>query len=268
LSRQEDDLEQSILCLTEAIFLPLPQDTYTLNVVQIFHFLTLTILSHVKHSWQPEDIKCFITYLRYLHGRWREAPNVLPFLPFTVTSILVHALAIQVELELEDAARDIEEMADLCDELLDFDTSESTSSSYAPVMVLLEAVNARLAKHTDWQWQLRPPYEKVMECLRKANVRLPDSHRVSIILEAFLWLRYTETPSDDILQEGMAILDKIINFRGSEDKPSPYREEALMFSACFNQAQFSAYGKPEHLEQTIGTLCNWIDETSLENPLR
>lgn len=106
-----------------------------------------------------------------------------------------------------------------------------------------------------------------MECLRKANVRLPDSHRVSIILGAFLWLRYTETPSDDILQEGMAILDKIITFRGSEDKPSPYREEALMFSACFNQAQFSAYGKPERLEQTIGTLCNWIDETSLENPL-
>jgi hypothetical protein len=53
-------------------------------------------------------------------------------------------------LEREGAARDIEEMADLCDELVHLSTS--MSHSYAAVIV--EAVNARLAKYTD----LRPMF--------------------------------------------------------------------------------------------------------------
>jgi hypothetical protein len=44
-------------------------------------------------------------------------------LPYPVTATLVRALALSAELELGDVDQDIEEMADLCDELLNSDIS-------------------------------------------------------------------------------------------------------------------------------------------------
>jgi len=115
LSKQPDDLEQSILGFTEAILTLLFP-----NVNQAFDFLTLAIFLRAAESKHPEDVKYSVIYLRYWRGLLHDVHNPLSFL---VTSFLVSALAFQAESELGDMDQDIEEMADLCDELLDSDIS-------------------------------------------------------------------------------------------------------------------------------------------------
>jgi len=70
LSGQQDDLEQSILGFTEAIYLPPSRDNtyfYGRNIFLIFYLLTLAILLRAMKSRQPEDVKFCVICLRYLH---------------------------------------------------------------------------------------------------------------------------------------------------------------------------------------------------------
>ena len=114
LSRQRDDLDQSILHFTEAIYLPLPWGLCPLIIVQ-FYSLTLAIFFRAKAYGQHTDVKCCIAFLRYLRGQWHQDPIDLPI---PVTETLVSALAIKVDLSLGDVDQDIGEMADLCSEIL------------------------------------------------------------------------------------------------------------------------------------------------------
>ncbi len=262
LSGQPNDLEKSILHFTEAIFLPLPRHTRSpdLNIVQIFYFLTLAIFIRIKESAQPDDVKCCTTYLRYLHEQWHEVP--IEGL-FPVTETLIRALAFQVKLELGDADQDIEEMVDLCNELLNSDDT-SIESLTDSIMAFVGVVIA----YPKGPFQAEIPSDKIISCLRKATIRLPDLHLVSIVLAQSLYNRFLITPSYDDLEEGMAILDAVISFNDSSDGLSPHLEDALDFAAKFAMAQFDAYGKPEHLEQAIHRLQAFLDRTPLENPNR
>ena len=253
LSGQRDDFEQSALGFTEAIFLPLPHGPCPLNIVQIFYYLTLAIFLRANQSRQPKDIKCCIFYLRYLRGQWHE---VSVDIPISVTEALVRALAVQVELELGDADKDIEEIADLCDELLNSDISITFLTD--PIMAFAKAVNdARLEVPVD----RRTPSEKVIKCLQTAAICLPDSHLVSIVLAESLLNRFVLTASEEDYQEGMAIVDKVIAFRDPGDRLSPYSKKAVELAASFALPRFMADGKPEHLEQAIYRLRALLDTT-------
>src|SRR6266851_7450653 len=83
LSKQQDDLEQSILGFTGAILsLPLPLPFPNIN--QAFHSLTLATYLRAKESKHPEDVQYSVIYLRY----WRGLPHDIhnPF-SFPVTSL-------------------------------------------------------------------------------------------------------------------------------------------------------------------------------------
>src|SRR6266851_7268418 len=124
LNRQpEDDLEESILGFTEAILsLPLPRDSPIPfpNINSAFHSLTAAISLRGDKSRHPEDIKCSVIYYRYLRGL---PPDIHNRFSIPVTRNFVRALACQVESKVENVDQNIEEMADLCDELLSSDSS-------------------------------------------------------------------------------------------------------------------------------------------------
>jgi hypothetical protein len=88
-----------------------------------------------------------------------------------VTATLVRALALQVDLGLGDVNENIEEMADLCDALLNDDISiESLLESLTlPIVAFARTVRVRL----DGLPGSRIPSEKVIKCLQKAAIRLP-----------------------------------------------------------------------------------------------
>src|SRR6266851_1210460 len=261
LSGQLDDLEQSTLGFTQAIYLPRLLDSRPrdLNIVQIFHSLTLALYVRAEESRQPKDVGYCIMYLRYLREQWYEVPFDMP-LP--VAGTLVCTLAIQVELKLGDVDYDIEEMAELFDELLTSDTSNTFLTD--PTIAFARVVDANLEGPIDGQ----VPSEKVIRCLRMVIRRLPDLHDGSIVLAQSLFNRFNITASDDDYNEGMAILDKVIAFRDSGDRLSPYSKRALALASTFAFARFSACGKPEHLEQMIYRTQIWLEGTSLEDPTR
>jgi CHAT domain-containing protein len=261
LSNQQDDLEQSILSLTEAIYIPLPFDARLsdLNVVLNFNLLTHVMFLRAKNSGQPEDIRCCVIYLRYMRGQWHGPDNF----PLPITTTLVSALALKVALKFGDVDQDIEEIADLCNELLSSNISKESLTE-----VIADFAGAAPA-HIKGLNDGKSPSSRVVNSLRKATMRLPELHDVSFYLAMALLKCCYINPSDADYKEGMAILDKLISFRGPGDSPSPYREEALNFAAMFATTHFYASGKPEYLEQAIYRIRTWSDdETSFEDPLR
>ncbi|KAH9983075.1 hypothetical protein BJV74DRAFT_852352 [Russula compacta] len=249
-SNQPNDLEQSILYFTEAIFLPnaLDEDGKPVDVIKVFYFLAGAIFQRAEKRQRPEDIRCCIKYLRYLRGQCSE---VLNSPRYAVKELLVRAMAIQVEMEPENAVQDIDEMADLCCQLLNSDTR------YAEVVdTHVGGVNGNVLS------------KEVVKCLQKAQMRLPDQDDVSIVLAKCLFKRFMAAPSDDDYKEGMAILDKIIVFRGPGDTPSLYRERALKLAGMFAKIRFELQPSNKHLEDAISRIRARLNGTSLDDPLR
>jgi len=261
LLRQQDDLEQSVLGFTEAIYHEVPGDPRALgrSIVQIFGALTLVLVIRVEVFRRSGDVKCCLMFLRHLHGQWHD---VTINWPFPVTETLVHVLADHIELNLGDVGQDIEEMADLCDELLDTNIS---NKSLTPLIIFLARAAGESAGKLEGPIR---PSEKVIGCLRKATVRLPDLEPIQLGLARLLCVRFMTSPSDDDNEEGMAILEKFINFQGPGDRPHPYRILALNMVAELASDQFFVSGKPEHLEQAISHLRIILHETSPEDPFR
>lgn len=257
--KKQDDLELSILHFTEAIYLPLPWGPSPQITSLIFYSLALAIFLRAKEYGQPRDVTCCTMYLRHLR---RQRTEECFELPIPVTETLVSALAVQVEFELGDVDQVIEEMADLCGELLD--SHISTPSRAGPITAFAGAIGG----HFDVLFGGRIPSEKVIRCLRNATMRFPDLHDVAIALAKSLLIRFNRTPSDDYYKEGMATLDKVITFHVPGIRERPYREMALDFAALFSKVHFEAYGKPEHLEEAIYRSRAALDGMTLDNPDR
>jgi len=254
------DLEQSILGFTEAVCLTRPSDIGSLNIVETFFFLAHAVSIRARVSRQPEDVRSCIMYYRYLREHWH---NDLNHIPTTVTETLVRVLAIQVELDPGDADQDIEDMAELCDELLNSESDISTDSLMLLVKDFARAVDAHF-REAKWQ----TPSDKAIGCLRNACLRLLYPDHISFVLARSLLFRFNLTFSDDDFKEGMAILDRILAPFATKDRPSLFQEPALKLAATFDSLQFFARGGPEHLEQAIHHIHALLDVASLEDPDR
>src|SRR5712671_6599201 len=257
-TRQRQDLEQSILHSTAAIFFPRPRDGSPPNTIQMFFSIALTLFHRARESREPEDVKYCIKYLRYLHDQPLEVFGVTPDL---VTEVLIHALKIQAELDLGEMW-DIEEMAILCRELLTSDIS--TTFPTDSIMALVRAVKAQCG---GWNGFREPP-EKVIECLREANRRLPNSHQLSIALACVLSNRFHITYSNDDYEEATAILDKVIASRSPGDVPNRYQDIALHMVAFLTQARSAFFGKPENAEQAIHRIRTLFGGASVDEAFR
>jgi hypothetical protein len=172
------------------------------NINEEFYSLTFAIFLRAIESTgrRPDDVKYFIMYLRYLRGLPHDVRDLLS-LP--VTKSLVLTLALQVGSKLGDTDQDIEEMTGLCDELLNSDPS--TDPLTDRIMAFARTVQARVTE----TWGVRIPSEKVIGCLRRAAMRRPNLHFVSIVLAKSLPNRVFLTVSKDDYKEGMAILDEL-----------------------------------------------------------
>jgi CHAT domain-containing protein len=253
-----DDLDESILRFTEAISLPLPWDPRCRNNIQIFFHLTIALVHRANDSKRPEDVTRSIIHLRYLRGQSLEV-EAFNIPPNRVTGLLLDALEIQVEMRLGDVRQDIEEMAVLCHELLKSDIPTTSLAGF--IMGLVRAVNAQFGRFNE-----RPePSDKVIECLREANRRLPDSHDVSNALAMSLYDRFRITYSNDDYEEGTTVLDKVIHAPG--DGLTQHKEIALRLAAAFAQARSSMFGNPEYLEQAIHSTRTLLGEAALEDTL-
>ncbi|KAH9047494.1 CHAT domain-containing protein [Lactarius deliciosus] len=257
LSQQKEDLDKSILHHTEAILLPpVSRDGHPLNIVKLLFSLASALLRRSEKFEQPEDVKYSIEYLRYLRG--------LPLDPFdlskhTVTTLLIQALGVQVNLEAGDGTQDMNEMVDLCREFLGPNISaEFPAAAFMPLglAVMDEFNRGRSVQSLD----------KVVECLRDAARLCPpgsESHPVLYALAATSGIRFLGTHSNEDYEEGMALLERILDPNQPGECPDSIRGAALFLASGLAFIRSLIFKNPEYSEIAISRLRAFLNSSPI-----
>jgi len=233
-------LDKSILYSTRTIYVETPWDREGQSVVQIFLLIATTLLLRSKYFKQSNDAQYSTEYLRYLQSQPLEMFNV----PCNeAKASFVEALASQVELGINDAVRNMDEMMVHCRELL---------ASNIPQPVLERAARALVSAYHSHRKQssLLEDSEEIIKYLRETNKRL-DSHEFSNALAFLLTLRFEKSYSLDDYKEAITLFDKITSSESNGDSPALYFEDAAHNSAAIAWNRANIYGNPEYIEEAI-----------------
>jgi CHAT domain-containing protein len=264
MSRDEQDLDKSILRFTQAIlhhdpFHPVTKDGP--NLIVAFFSLTDALLRRTLNSRPPvaSNIKTCIEYFSYLRDLSLEAFGVARD---QVTEMLVHALSHQTQPGSADMTS-LEQMTVLCRELL---TSDDLTGHPAHAIRAL----ARVVSNLGGPDLDILSSEQLIECLREANARLPDFHDVPYALSLCIFMRFDATKSNDDYDDAVAVLDRIIASHSSADDPDlrSSAQAAARLAAAIATNRFSLYEKPEYREDAIFRRHVQLSTVPLEDPDR
>ncbi|KAH8992704.1 CHAT domain-containing protein [Lactarius akahatsu] len=255
LSQKKEDLDKSMLHNTELILLPpVSLDKHSINIVELLLDLAFALLLRSEDSGQPEDVKYSIVYLRYLRGLPLDSCD---FSKCTVTTLLIRALRAQVYFGAGDGTQDLDEMVDLCRELLSPNISESANFPVGAFMPLGEAVGIEFSR--GWSVQ---SLDKVVDCLRDATRLCPpgsESHLVLLALALALWTRFVGTHSNEDYEEGTRLLERILDPNQPGECSVSVRDRALLLTSGFAHARSTIFENPEYTEVTISHFRTLLD---------
>ncbi|KAI9454293.1 hypothetical protein BJY52DRAFT_1225163 [Lactarius psammicola] len=240
-SNQRDDLDKAILHFTESLLLP-PRSWLEYGRVvptSLFH-LAWALLERSKVCYQPEDAIYAAKYLRHL----RDQPHP-PFsvLRREVTTTLVHALALQVELEAGNVMQSIDEMAILCRELL---MDASDSDTIGPITLFAEVVASKISPFAP-----DPPSNQVIEFLRLVRKYKPDLRNARYALAWSLSCRYFITCVNDDYEEAVSIFDEIIASSSLEDDQDELMATIQGAVTALAKVRSALHGNPEYSEEAM-----------------
>jgi CHAT domain-containing protein/tetratricopeptide (TPR) repeat protein len=261
LSHQKEDLDKTILHLTETIILsPMFRAEPFLNLVETLYLLATALLIHSEEFEQHEGIKSSIEYLRHLRGfplDFFDVPKI------DVTTSLIHALRTQFRLGVGNGTQDINEMVVLCNELLS--SNKSTVIPAATFDYLIKAVGKELNRGLTTEMM-----DEVIECLRSAvKAYPPDSydaeHEVMRALAYALIFRFMKTHSKKDCDEAGALLEKILEPGGC---PDSFRDEASKLSVMLALQKSATFQEPEYSGVAISRLRAYFGSPALDEKLR
>jgi len=252
LTNENEDLEESISRSVEAILSFDPQIGHNSDVVTAFVSLAASLLRRSHKLKRPDDSKHCITYLRYLRDQSLESSHITGG---RITTAFTRALANGVQMASINPMRNIEEKAILCREFLRLDASDEILLSAAETLVWDINIMDEYASVD------QPPPDQVIQCLREANIRFPDSEIVSLRFLYSLFQRFIVTHSHGDYEDAMSIAD------GSFTRP-PFVKSASLVAAVLARARFTFYGNPEYLEEAIFRMRIYLRTLSSEDPDR
>ena len=255
LSNQKDDLDKSILHLTESLlFPPLSWLEHGPVLFDMLCYLALSLYNRSRVSKEPEDTIYAAKYLRYVRN---TTHTPFEFQRQQVTLFLVATLALQMKLKASDVVQTLEEMTALTQELL---TSDS-SSDYA---TRASSCFTRAVAHILPEPCPDQRLNRIIECLRLARMHKPDLQEVHFILAKYLYKRYVNTLNDDELDEAVSIMDEII---ASSSPGDEFLAESQKFVA--NMAMFRSMmdNHPEISEEAIYRARSFLASSSAEDAL-
>src|SRR6267142_4871762 len=254
LSSSNDDLDQSILHLTEALFLPIPvSGEFSVNIIDIFSEFASALVLRSERSNKLEDANFAIQFLRCLRGQPlnnSSAPKHEMIIP------LIEALGIRAASGSSDGMQDIKDIITTYNELLTGNSDYSELSSFRAPRALLLAIRA-CGKGN------QPVLDQCIRHLREASILRPNSPVFSIALAHSLLYRFEETLTHDNYEEATTILNRIMV------SPSPGKSIDLVWQrlplsliATFACMRSSFYGKPEYVEEAISLLRSDLHNSS------
>ena len=260
LSNQKEDLDKSILHLTESILFPAwlwPWQVHGPKILETLSLLAFALVKRSRMNKLPEDAIYAAKYLRHLRDRHDQASK-LP--PHRVTEYLVDALACQVELEAGDVMKTLGEMAALCRELLTLDTP----SIYAPTSFSLffEALRSNLKVGPPEVWVLDQPVDEFIECLRAAREHQLSPDAVRLALACCLYVRYIKTFVNDDYEEAVSMLDEIIASSSLGDTCVAPAQQLVTMLAVLRS---SSHQTPEYSEEAIYRVRDFLGSSSVKD---
>jgi len=250
LTDENEDLEESISRSVEAILSFDPHIGHGPQVVRAFFALAFSLARRLNKLKRPGDSRDCLRYFRYLRDQSLETSDITKD---RITTAFTGALANEVQMESIDPTRNIEEMAILCRELLRSDASDG---------LLLNAVQALVRAIDDEPFSIdRPPPDQAIDCLREANIRFPDSDRVSLRLLKSLFQRFVATHSHTDYEDAMSIVD------GPFARPEAVKW-ASFIAVGLARMRLYIFWNPENLEDTMIRIRTYLRTASSEDPLR
>ncbi|KAH9020891.1 CHAT domain-containing protein [Lactarius hengduanensis] len=244
LSHQKDDLDKTILHLTESVLLqpwslPGPKP----SILLIFLNLAVALCLRSNDSKQPEDATYSAKYLRHL----RDQPlEMFGFPRSLVTLSLLDALCVQVNLEAGNVMQEIGEMAVLCHELLTSESDASEDETTHAVTLIYEVVVSKIRIGAPDQ-----PLDQVIECLRVARMHKPDLRGVGIALALSLAVRYFMTFVNDDYEEAASIMDEMAAFSPPEESQDEIVDIAQGIVTMLAITRSMVHRTPEKSEDAI-----------------
>ena len=244
LSKRREDLDRAIVHLTESILLsPLSRPQHDPIIPKALSSLATALLVRSNAFKQPEDAICATKYFSHLRDQPHEIPTVSRY---EVTVSLVHALALQVELEAGNAMRNIREMAVLSRELLETPDVDTTHL----VVLILAVVRSNIRPGDPGQ-----PLDELIEFSRVARKRRPDLLEGRMALAMSLGCRYIMTSVDGDYEETASVLDQIIAYRSPMNNQDKYVAKAqawaMGFVTVLATIRHLVYETPENVEEAI-----------------
>ena len=248
LLNQKDDIDKTILYLTESLLLsPLSWLAHGLMIVEALFSLSHSLLERSNLSEEPEDAIYAAIYFRYL----RDLAQI-PFATFQrqrVTALLVKTLAMQIALEASDVVHTLKEMTTLTRELLTSDPSSDHTTLASACFA--RAVVGRLPELSQ-----NGLLNEIIECLRLARTHKPELREVPFFLAKCLFIRY----EDADLDEAVSILDEMIASSSPGDEFLAECQELVPRLAIFRTL-------PENSEEAIYRAHTFLSSSSVEDPL-
>ncbi|KAH9020888.1 CHAT domain-containing protein [Lactarius hengduanensis] len=242
LSDAADDLDKSIVHLIESILLP-PR-LWLEHGPMILHTLWLlasALFRRSKVSGRPEDAIFAANYLRYLLDQPRDISGVPRRL---VTTMLVDALAFQVNSKAGNAMQNIREMAVLCRGLLTSDVSDGDTTR--SILQFAKAVLSAIRP-----WVPDPPLDQVIECLRLVKMHKPELRDVQFALAFCLGTRYCMTFVNVDYEEAASMMDEIIASSSPGDSRDEFVARVQRFVTGLAFIRSKTHQTPEYSEETI-----------------
>ncbi|KAI9433438.1 CHAT domain-containing protein [Lactarius psammicola] len=240
-SNQREDLDKAILHFTEALLLAPRSWLENGRVILTALFqLAFALLKRPKVSNQPEDVVYAVKYLRHL----RDQPHPPFCVPrHKVTTILVDALAFQVEVEAGNVIQNIDEMSVLCRELL---MDASDGDAIGPITLFANVVASKISPFAP-----DPPSNQVIEFLRLVRKYKPDVSEARYALAWSLNCRYCMTFVNDDYEEAASIFDEIITSssagEGQGESVANIQETVTILATI----RSTVHKTPEYTEEAI-----------------
>src|SRR6266404_1704185 len=242
LSNQVEDLDKSIILLTESILLPsyswLEHDP---TILQALLLLASTLIKRSEISQQPQDSIAAAKCLRHLLYQPHGALGVPRHL---VATMLVEVLAFQVELKVGDVIRSVGEMADLCRELLTSYASDDDATH--TIILFAKAVRSKVRP-----WIPDQLLDQIIACLRLARMHKPDLPVVRFALAFSLGIRYCMTFMNDDYEEAASILDELITSNSPGDSRDGLVAEVQRMVTGLSVIRSKTHQTPEYSEESL-----------------
>ena len=264
LSKQKDDIDKSILCLTESLLLATPCATLSWLPHSSTLFLLLYSLSNALCIRsvvfkKPEDAIFVVKYLRHLRDMCHPGHPSFAVQRTLVTSSLVTTLALQMRLKASDGVQTLEEMTALTQELLTSDPF-SDHTTHATAFFARE-IGHHCREHN--LLELDPGLlNEIIECLQLARMHKPELREVHYYLAECLFAQHSCT-MNDVLDESLSIVDELIASSSPGDEFLPESQKLVADITMFR----SISRHPEHSEEAIYRARAFLASSSVEDPL-